>query len=143
MTFIWSGLNNGTFYDASTLIEANKINIQREAAHRIYDKYPKFTYPRVPEAAYRFKDGRRLIYDNLQDIVTQTIAELNTKYGQQFATDKCARDLKIVIAAVAEDTGRGGNSATIAATNRYFTNHDALDGERTESIYGFNFARDL
>ena len=67
MTFIWSGLNNGTFYDASTLIEANKINIQREAAHRIYDKYPKFTYPRVPEAAYRFKDGRRLIYDNLQD----------------------------------------------------------------------------
>nr|BAR39523.1 strucutural protein [uncultured Mediterranean phage uvMED] len=143
MTFIWSGLNNGTFYDASTLIEANKINIQREAAHRIYDKYPKFTYPRVPEAAYRFKDGRRLIYDNLQDIVTQTIAELNTKYGQQFATDKCARDLKIVIAAVAEDTGRGGNSAIIAATNRYFTNHDALDGERTESIYGFNFARDL
>ena len=143
MTFIWSGLNNGTFYDASTLIEANKINIQREAAHRIYDKYPKFTYPRVPEEAFRFKDGRRLIYDNLQDIVTQTIAELNTKYGSEFATEKCARDLKIVIAAVAEDTGRGGNSTTIAATNRYFTDHDALDGERTESIYGFNFARDL
>ena len=51
--------------------------------------------------------------------------------------------MKIVIAAVAEDTGRGGNSTTIAATNRYFTDHDALDGERTESIYGFNFARDL
>ena len=28
MTFIWSGLNNGTLYDASTLIEANKINIE-------------------------------------------------------------------------------------------------------------------
>ena len=31
---------------------------------------------------FRFKDGRRLIYDNLQDIVTQTIMELDTKYGQ-------------------------------------------------------------
>ena len=143
MGFIMSGLNTGTFYDASTLIEANKVNIQREAAHRIYDRFPNFTYPGVPEEAYRFKDSRRLIYENLQDIVNQTIAELDSKYGSDYATDKCARDLKIVIAAVAEDTGRGGNSATIAATNKYFTDHDALDGERTESIYGFNFARDL
>lgn len=143
MTFIMSGLNTGTFYDASTLIEANKVNIQREAAHRIYDRFPNFTYPGVPEEAYRFKDSRRLIYENLQDIVNQTIAELDSKYGSNYATEKCARDLRIVLAAVAEDTGRGGNSATIATTNKYFTDHDALDGERTESIYGFNFARDL
>ena len=58
MTFIWSGLNTGTFFDASTLIAANKVNIQREASHRIYNKYPNFTYPRVPENAFRFKDSR-------------------------------------------------------------------------------------
>ena len=115
MTFIWSGLNTGTFFDASTLIENNKVNIQREASHRIYDQYPNFTYPRVPEAAYRFKDARRLIYENLQDIVSQTITELESTFGAQYATDKCARDLKIIVAAVAEDTARGGNSAIIEA----------------------------
>ena len=57
MTFIWSGLNTGTFYDASTLIAANKVNIQREATHRIYNEFPNFTYPGVPESAYRFKDA--------------------------------------------------------------------------------------
>ena len=143
MTFIWSGLNTGTFFDASTLIEKNKINIQREASHRIYDQYPNFTYPRVPEAAYRFKDARRLIYENLQDIVSQTITELESTFGAQYATDKCARDLKIIVAAVAEDTARGGNSAIIEATNQYFDNHDALDGERTQSVYAFEYAREL
>ena len=143
MTFIWSGLNTGTFFDASTLIEKNRTNIQREAAHRIYDQYPNFTYPRVPEAAYRFKDARRLIYENLQDIVSQTITELESTFGAEYATDKCARDLKIIVAAVAEDTARGGNSTTIEATNQYFDNHDALDGERTESVYAFEYAREL
>ena len=33
MGFIMSGLNTGTFYDASTLIEANKVNIQIEKQH--------------------------------------------------------------------------------------------------------------
>jgi len=143
MTFIWSGINTGTFYDASTLIEVNKVNIQREATHRIYNEYPNFTYPGVPESAYRFKDARRLIYENLQDIVSQTITELETTFGTQYATDKCARDLKIIVAAVAEDTARGGNSTTIEATNQYFDNHDALDGERTQSVYAFEYAREL
>lgn len=143
MSFIWSGINIGTFYDASTLIEANKVNIQREAAHRIYSAYPNFTYPGVPEAAYRFKDARRLIYENLQDIVSQTITELETTFGTQYATSKCARDLKIIVAAIAEDTARGGNSTTIEATNQYFDNHDALDGERPESVYAFEYAREL
>lgn len=143
MTFIWSGINTGTFYDASTLIEANKVNIQREATHRIYNEYPNFTYPGVPEAAYRFKDARRLIYENLQDIVSQTITELESTFGAQYATDKCARDLKIIIAAIAEDTARGGNSATIETTNQYFDNHDALDGERSQSVYAFEYAREL
>ena len=143
MTFIWSGLNTGTFYDASTLIAANKVNIQREATHRIYNEFPNFTYPGVPESAYRFKDARRLIYENLQDIVSQTITELETTFGAEYATDKCARDLKIIIASVAEDTARGGNSTTIESTNQYFDNHDALDGERTQSIYAFEYAREL
>jgi len=143
MTFIWSGLNTGTFYDASTLIASNKVNIQREATHKIYSEYPNFTYPGVPESAYRFKDARRLIYENLQDIVSRTITELETTFGAQYATNKCARDLKIIIAAVAEDTARGGNSTTIESTNQYFDNHDALDGERTQSVYAFEYAREL
>ena len=143
MTFIWSGLNTGTFFDASTLIAANKVNIQREASHRIYNKYPNFTYPRVPKNAFRFKDSRRLIYENLQSITDQVIAELESQFGEEYATDSCARDLKIIIASVAEDIGRGGNSATIASTNMYFDAHDALEGERSESVFAFEYAREL
>ena len=143
MSFIMSGSNTGTYLDAADLIEANKVNIQREAAHRIYEQFPGFTYPRLPEVSYRFKDARRLIYKNLSDIVSQTLAELTSVYGAEFSTSKCERDLKIIIAAIAEDTARGGNSATLAVTNAYFDSHDALDGERTESVYAFNYAKDL
>ena len=143
MSFIMSGSNTGTYIDAADLIEANKVNIQREAAHRIYEQFPGFTYPRIPEASYRFKDARRLIYKNLSNIVSQTLTELTSVYGANFATSKCERDLKIIIAAIAEDTARGGNSATLAVTNAYFDSHDALDGERTESVYAFNYAKDL
>ena len=143
MAFIWSGINTGTFYDASVLIEANKVNIQREVSHRISNNFPKFNYPRTPVESYRFKDARRLIYNNLSDIVSQTITELETVFGTQYATDKCSRDLTIIVAAIAEDVGRGGNSATIETTNMYFDSHDALDGERTESVYAFEYAREL
>jgi len=143
VTFIMSGLNIGTFVDASDLISANKINIQREAAYRIYEKYPGFVYPNVPTVAYRFKDARRLIYKNLTDIVSQTLIKLTTVYGAQYATEKCGRDLKIILAAIAEDVARGGNSATIEVTNAYFDNHDGLDGEESQSVYAFNYAKQL
>jgi hypothetical protein len=143
VTFIWSGLNTGTFYDAATLIERNKENIQREASHRIYDEYPKFTYPGVPEEAFRFKDGRRLIYENLNNIVLAVISELGSTFGPQYATDSCARDLKIILSGIAEDLGRGSNSNTIFNTKEYFLNHDALEGEVTESVYAFEYAREL
>lgn len=143
VSFIMSGSNTGTYIDAANLIEANKINIQREAAHRIYEQFPGFVYPRVPEEAFRFKDARRLIYKNLNDIVAQTMAEIDSVFGSQFATPKCERDLKIIIAAVAEDVARGGNSATLEVTNAYFDFHDALDGERSESVDAFNFAKSL
>jgi len=143
VTFIMSGLNIGTFVDAADLISANKINIQREAAYRIYEKYPGFVYPNVPTVAYRFKDARRLIYKNLTDIVSQTLIELTTVYGAQYATEKCGRDLKIILAAIAEDVARGGNSTTIEVTNAYFDNHDGLDGEEAQSVYAFNYAKQL
>ena len=143
VTFLWSGSNTGTYIDAADLIIANKINIQREAAYRIYEEFPGFIYPGVPEEAYRFKDARRLIYKNLDDIVLDTLVEIENEFGTQYATSSCERDLKIILVAIAEDVARGGNSATIEVTNAYFDFHDALDGERTESIHAFNFARDL
>ena len=143
VTFIWSGLNTGTFYDAANLIEKNKENIQREASHRIYDEYPKFTYPGVPVEAFRFKDGRRLIYENLQNIVATVISEIDTTFGSQYATNSCARDLKIILSSIAEDLGRGANSTTIFATKQYFENHDALSGEVSQSIFAFEYAREL
>ena len=77
--------------------------------------------------------GGRLCARNYKEFIIQ--------FGAQYATDKCARDLKIIVAAVAEDTARGGNSAIIEATNQYFDNHDALDGERTQSVYAFEYAK--
>ena len=145
MAFIWSGINTGTYYDASLLIQKNKTNIQREATHRISNVYNNFTYPGVPQEAYRFKDARRLIYKNLSDIVNKTITAITTEYPSHADyEDKCRRDLKIVLAAVAEDVGRGGNSATLASIKAFFDYSDASStGEVTESVYGYNYAKDL
>ncbi len=38
-TFFFSGINNGTFYDASNLIEANKEYIQNEVSNFTFDNY--------------------------------------------------------------------------------------------------------
>ena len=38
-TFFFSGINNGTFYDASNLIAANKLYLQEEVSGYIYDNY--------------------------------------------------------------------------------------------------------
>ena len=38
-TFFFSGINNGTFYDASNLIAANKLYLQEEISEYIYDTY--------------------------------------------------------------------------------------------------------
>jgi len=37
--FFFSGLNNGTFYDASNLIQGNKLYLQEEISEYIYDTY--------------------------------------------------------------------------------------------------------
>jgi hypothetical protein len=39
ITFYLSGINNGTFYDASNLIQANKAYLQDEIGEYIYDNY--------------------------------------------------------------------------------------------------------
>ena len=145
MAFIWSGVNTGTYYDASLLIQKNKINIQREATHRISDAYRNFTYPGVPEEAFRFKDARRLIYKNINDIVDKTITAITTEYPSHSQyEDKCRRDLKIILSAISEDVGRGGNSATLASIKAFFDYSDASStGEVTESVYGYNYAKDL
>lgn len=38
-TFYFSGINTGTFYDASTLISENKLYLQEEISEYIYDNY--------------------------------------------------------------------------------------------------------
>ena len=45
-TFIWSNVNNGTFYDASNLIAANKEHIQNEVSNFTFDQ---FSLPGVSE----------------------------------------------------------------------------------------------
>ena len=39
-TFYFSGINNGTFYDAANLIEANKEYLQSEVSNFTWDNYP-------------------------------------------------------------------------------------------------------
>ena len=43
-TFSWSGINNGTFYDAANLIEANKKYIQEETLGWAQATYPSITW---------------------------------------------------------------------------------------------------
>jgi hypothetical protein len=45
ITFYFSKINTGTFYDASNLIEANKRYIQEEAVGKIKAEFPELTIP--------------------------------------------------------------------------------------------------
>ena len=68
----------------------------------------------------RFQDARDLIIKNIDYIIEETIGFLNATYPSlTYNSATCARDIRLVLAAWANDLRYGGNWFTLDATNAY------------------------
>ena len=68
----------------------------------------------------RFQDARNLIISNIDYIIEESIGALNVAYPSlAYNSATCARDIRLVLAAWANDLRYGGNWFTLAATNAY------------------------
>jgi len=68
----------------------------------------------------RFQDARDLVIKNIDFIVEETIGFLNASYPSlTYNSATCARDIRLVVAAWANDLRYGGNWFTLSATNQY------------------------
>jgi len=68
----------------------------------------------------RFQDARDLIISNIDYIIEETIGSLNASYPSlTYNSTTCARDIRLVLAAWANDLRYGGNWFTLDATNAY------------------------
>ena len=137
------------YIDAADRIEANRELIKEEVIGYIANKYPDFYYPNSPTSSYRYKDSANLIRANIDYIVATSFAAIATQYPtftNPNAT-KCKRDLRYVVQAIAQDLYDGGNKWTRMATLSYFDGSSLLTnglvGEQAQSIYAFNFAKNL
>ena len=112
-TFSWSGINNGTFYDAGNLIDANKAYIQEETVG-----WAEATYPGI---------------------------NWNAKGA------KCERDLGFLVDAFVYHLKFGGNQKVVEFGQLYYVKADypssenllSINGELTESLAAFEYAKDL
>jgi len=156
---------NGVTYDLSSkdakrykttynLIEDNKDWIKDNALAEIAVYHPDFFIP--PDAQEydqsRFKTAYRLIRRNKIGAQDYAIGQIQSQYPAFVfpggSPDKCRRDIGFFVDAIALDIFVGGNYWTRTFISEYFdaTGQNwiagGLQGEQTQSIAGFNAARD-
>jgi hypothetical protein len=159
---------NGVTYDASNLIDPagrykdarNRIVANKEyildsalAEIAVYDDAPFFYFPgdgqETPRS--RYKTAYRLIRRNRQYAIDTAIAAIQAQYPSfNFpggTTTKCERDLGFFVDAVGLDIFLDGNFWARAFASKYFNTDgvliaDGVDQEISQSIFGFNAARD-
>ena len=160
---------NGVTYDASNLIDPagrykdarNRIVANRDyildsalAEIAVYDDAPFFYFPGDPQETprSRYKTAYRLIRRNKQYAIDTAIAAIQAQYPTFVfpggTTDKCARDIGFFIDAIGLDVFLDGNQWSRAFVSKYFDNAgnpiaDGLVGEVSQSVFGFNAARDV
>ena len=141
----------GRYVDSYNLIQANRTEIVDKSLAAIAISYPDFYFPGDAQTTQysRFYDSYRLIQKNKSVIVDSTWTQVSTVYpGISTTQTKCKRDLGYFVDAISTDIFTGGNSYTIIFTKKYFNGSgvpisNGLVGEETESVYAFNYARDL
>ena len=95
------------------------------------------------------QDAANRIEDNKDLIAQETYGYITTKYpallSKNIIISKCQRDVGLVLDAVISDLRLGGNINTIQAAESYFSagQLNYIDGEKFETIEGFEYARDL
>lgn len=151
-TFYWSGVNNGTYYDAANLILANEDNIKKEASFAITDGFQLFQYPNQPLEASVFKDARRLLYKNKDFIADYVLEGIDTlfpgyTYGQLITGRQDFRaSVVVILDALATDLGRDSNENMVNVATGYFDATGQLvgiSGGVTETIFGFQRLIDI
>ena len=143
--------NQNRYYDASRLIQINKQEIVDKSLAAIAIDYPDFYFPGDSQtnARSRYYDAYRLIQKNRTEIVNLAWANTTGAYPSIISTEvKCKRDLGFFVDAVSTDVFTGGNNYAKQFTLQYFDAvgnpiSNGLVGEVTESIFAFNFARNL
>ena len=141
------------FKTTYNLIEDNKDYILDNALAEISVYHEDFFIPGDDEftGISRFKDAYRLIRRNKDAIQDLAIAAIQTQFPTFVfpggTTAKCRRDIGYFIDAVAMDVFLQGNKWTVTFIRKYFDAQGnwvtaGLQGEESESIWGFNAARD-
>jgi hypothetical protein len=72
----------GKLQDAATQILVNKKLIQEESIGWLLTEYSSFTFPNSPPESGRYKDGRNLIYKNIDEICDKALAEIAVQYDE-------------------------------------------------------------
>ena len=94
------------------------------------------------DAANRIEDNKDLIAEEAYGYITEKYPALLTK---NITITKCKRDIGYILDAIIADLRLGGNINTVQAGESYFSSGalNYIDGEKFETIEGFEYARDL
>lgn len=136
------------YYDSYRLIQKNKQEIVDKSLASIAVGFPtNFAFPDDPSpfVQNRFYDASGLIQQNKSVIVNSAWDDTVAFYPSISGTaTTCKRDLGFFVDAVATDVFTGGNKYARDFGLQYFTGTGAgsLDGEKDETIYAFQRARE-
>ena len=134
---------------ARALISANKKFIQKEVLEYINETYPELEYA---DTNVINPNAEALVFGNRTFIQDETVAWLNDQIetnvgiwlGFTYNEDKCYRDTGLIVDAMVNDLGRGGNIETIRAAKSYWANYASrIVGQTQQTVAALTFTRDL
>ena len=98
---------------------------------------------KILDAADRIEANKDFIAHEAYDRILAKYPTLKVK--ETITITKCRRDVGYLIDATIQDLRLGGNINTIQAAESYYvgTNLSYIDGELTETLEGYNYAKDL
>ncbi len=112
----------GKLQDASDLILANKKLIQEESFGYLMTEtnLDSFSFPQEADLDVKAQAARKLIYTNLNSIISNVISTISSSPGYDNTSGKCERDLKYISRYIADDLLFGGYSGSRTAISAYF-----------------------
>ena len=112
----------GKLQDASDLILANKKLIQEESFGYLMTEtdLDSFSFPQEADLDVKAQAARKLIYDNLDSIISDVISVVSTSQYYNNTSGKCERDLRYISRYIADDILFGGYTGARIAVSAYF-----------------------
>jgi hypothetical protein len=95
------------------------------------------------DAANRIEENKNFIAHEAYGYITGKYPSITIK--ENITIEKCRRDIGYLIDATIQDLRLGGNINTIQAAESYYVGNNLsyITGELTETLEGYNYARDL